>query len=44
MLDGSGWLIGITFGYRDEHRERVIYAYDMARVRAEFSALAKRAN
>ena len=44
VLDGSGRLIGITFGYKDEHRERVIYAYDMARVRAEFSALAKRDN
>lgn len=44
VLDGSGRLIGITFGYKDEHHERLIYAYDMARVRAEFSALAKRPN
>jgi hypothetical protein len=44
VLDGSGRLIGITFGYKDEHRERLIYAYDMGRVRAEFSALAKRLN
>ena len=44
VLDGSGRLIGITFGYKDEGHERLIYAYDMARVRAEFSALAKRPN
>jgi hypothetical protein len=44
VLDGSGRLIGITFGYKDEHGQRLIYAYDMGRVRAEFSALAKRAN
>ncbi len=44
VLDGSGRLIGITFGYKDEHGQRLIYAYDMSRVRAEFSALAKRAN
>jgi len=44
VLDGSGRLVGITFGYKDEHRERLIYAYDMSRVRAEYSALAKRPN
>ena len=44
VLDASGRLIGITFGYKDEGHERLIYAYDMARVRAEFSALAKRQN
>ncbi|HEX4028192.1 MAG TPA: serine protease [Rhizomicrobium sp.] len=44
VVDGSGRLIGITFGYKDEAHERLIYAYDMARVRAEFSALAKRSN
>jgi hypothetical protein len=44
VLDGSGRLIGVTFGYKDEHHERLIYAYDMARVRVEFSALAKRPN
>ena len=44
VLDGSGRLIGITFGYRDQGHERLIYAYDMSRVRAEFSALAKRPN
>ena len=44
VLDGSGRLIGITFGYKDEHGGRLIYAYDMTRVREEFSALAKRPN
>ena len=44
VLNASGRLIGITFGYKDEHGQRLIYAYDMGRVRAEFSALAKRAN
>ena len=44
VLDASGRLIGITFGYKDEHGQRLIYAYDMGRVRVEFSALAKRAN
>jgi hypothetical protein len=39
VVDGAGRLVGIVFGYKDEARERVIYAYDMARVRAEFSAL-----
>jgi hypothetical protein len=44
VLDGSGRLIGITFGYKDEGRQRLIYVYDMARVRAEFSALSKAPN
>jgi hypothetical protein len=44
VLDGSGRLIGITFGYKDEGRQRLIYAYDMSRVRAEFSALSKALN
>ena len=44
VLDGSGRLIGITFGYKDEGHERLIYAYDMARVRVELSALAKPPN
>jgi hypothetical protein len=39
VLDGSGRLIGITFGYKDEGRQRLIYAYDMQRVRAELSSL-----
>lgn len=44
VLDRAGRLVGITFGYKDEGRERLIYAYDMSRVRAEFSALGKAAN
>jgi len=44
VLDASGRLVGITFGYKDSGRERLIYAYDMARVRAELSALPKRPN
>src|SRR4051812_20649824 len=44
VLDGSGRLIGITFGYKDEGRQRLIYAYDMSRVRAEFSDLSKASN
>jgi len=44
VLDGSGRLVGITFGYRDEGRQRLIYAYDMSRVWMEFSALQKRTN
>jgi len=39
VVDYSGKLIGITFGYKDEGKKRLIYAYDMARVRAEFSGL-----
>ena len=35
---------GITFGYKDEGGERLIYAYGMDRVRAEFSALPKGRN
>ncbi len=41
VLDASGRLIGIIFGYRDEGRERLIYAYPMSRVAAELSALPK---
>jgi len=41
VLDRSGRLVGITFGYKDQGRERLIYAYDMSRVRAELSALGK---
>jgi len=44
VLDRSGKLVGITFGYKDQGRERLIYAYDMAMVQAEFSALSKAAN
>jgi hypothetical protein len=41
VVDGAGKLIGITFGYKDEGKSRLIYAYDMARVFAEFSLLQK---
>jgi len=44
VLDGSGRLVGITFGYKDDGRQRLIYAYDMSRVQAEFSALRKPLN
>jgi len=39
VLDGSGRLVGITFGYKDQGRQRLIYAYDMQRVHAELSSL-----
>lgn len=39
VLDGSGRLIGITFGYKDQGRVRLIYAYPMDRVREELSTL-----
>jgi hypothetical protein len=35
VLNASGRLIGITFGYKDEGASRVIYAYPMDRVRTE---------
>ncbi len=44
VLDASGRLVGITFGYKDSGTERLIYAYDMARVRAELSGLQNRRN
>lgn len=44
VLNASGQLVGITFGYKDEGGERRIYAYDMDRVRAELSALPKGRN
>ena len=45
VLDASGRLIGITFGYKDEGRERLIYAYHMSRVRSRaFRAVQKREN
>jgi S1-C subfamily serine protease len=37
VLGAQGRLIGITFGYKDSRRGRLIYAYDMARVRHELS-------
>lgn len=39
VLDPMGRLIGVIFGYKDEGAERLNYAYPMARVRAELSAL-----
>lgn len=41
VLDPMGRLIGVIFGYKDEGPQRLIYAYPMARVRAELSALAE---
>ena len=38
VLDRTGKLIGITFGYKDQGQQRLIYAYDMSRVRAELAA------
>jgi hypothetical protein len=39
VVDDSGKLVGITFGFKDAGRERLIFAYDMSRVRAELSRL-----
>lgn len=39
VLDRAGRLVGITFGYKDQGRERLIYAYEMGRVRAELAAI-----
>lgn len=44
VLDASGRLVGITFGYKEQGRQRLIYAYDMSRVQAELSALQKPLN
>ena len=41
VLDASGRLIGIIFGYKDIGRSRMMYAYDMSRVMAELSAITK---
>lgn len=41
VVDEAGKLIGITFGYKDQGGQRLIYAYDMVRVMAEFSLLEK---
>ena len=43
VLDASGRLIGITFGYKDEGPLRVIYAYPMERVREELSLIREQA-
>jgi S1-C subfamily serine protease len=42
VLDSAGRLIGITFGYKDQAKQRLIYAYSMSRVQAELSALPNR--
>ncbi len=44
VLDAEGRLMGIVFGFKDDAktRQRLIYAYDMARVQTELSALQKR--
>ncbi len=39
VVDAAGQLVGITFAYKDEGGRRLIYAYDMARVRAELERL-----
>lgn len=44
VLDDAGRLVGITFGYKDEGGQRLIYAYDMARVMRELSAVRKAPN
>lgn len=43
VLDEAGRLVGITFGYKDEGKKRLIYAYSMGRVRLELSYLSKAA-
>ncbi len=42
VVDSAGNLIGITFGYKDQGPERLIFAYDMSRVRAELSVVQNR--
>jgi hypothetical protein len=44
VLDTSGRLVGITFGYKDSGGVRQMYAYDIARVKAELAALQKAPN
>ena len=39
VVDAQGRLVGITFAYKDVDGKRLIYAYDMARVRAELQAV-----
>jgi S1-C subfamily serine protease len=42
VVDAGGRLVGITFAYKDEGGRRLIYAYDMVRVRAELKGFAAR--
>lgn len=44
VLDRAGRLVGITFGYKDEGKKRLIYAYAMSRVMTELSAVQNRPN
>ncbi len=44
VLNAAGQLIGITFGYKDSRRERLIYAYGMNRVMQELSVFQKPRN
>jgi hypothetical protein len=37
VIDPDGKLVGITFGYKDQGSERLIYAYDITRVLTELS-------
>lgn len=39
VVDAQGRLLGITFAYKDEGGKRLMYAYEMARVRAELQGL-----
>jgi S1-C subfamily serine protease len=41
VIDPDGKLIGITFGYKDQGSERLIYAYDVTRVLTELSLVEK---
>jgi hypothetical protein len=39
VLNSQGRLVGITFGYKDQGQQRLIYAYPIARVTTELSAV-----
>jgi hypothetical protein len=41
VVDAKGRLIGIVFGYKDAGRERLVYAYDMARIFVEMNAIVR---
>lgn len=43
VLNASGRLIGIIFGYKNKARERLNYAYPMSRVQSELSTLIREA-
>ena len=44
VLNSAGHLVGITFGYKDSGRQRLIYAYGMDRVMEELAAFQKAPN